>query len=713
MADPKFVVLAHIQNVGDVTGGPGEFVGRRGQKRRMEGFSVTLTPPVDGIGLRYLAHISHSGDTWAKDGEFVGSRGRSRAVEGFSIELTGPNLSKYDVEYMAHIGYRGDTAWMSNGEFCGTRGHSLHAEGMAVKIVPRKPNYIAIISRAASNNGAPLVITAPEDPQDRSVRASSPDGSDYQLWDRRPVKGGQGFALISKARPGLCIARGSQPPVELKPATLIDTDPTCVWRDDGVRDVPPYNAINNWTDWEQKLHISGGPPFLEERNLLITHPWSHRADHELWRQSHATYHVVAGTDSEALYVLSKAIYEGCYPNVFKGQLGPFGDIRSIAYDILEAPVIEVKRSALLERHVRERYAKLPGVTAENVEKMAAEVAASTLTVTIRRMPLVVVDQNGTRRVDASLEMAAKVQWHPDRSISIELSVGELSIPADPLLALQLALFVAGLIAVLNLMILSRIRIPPLELFGVEFAPPVLETVQPHVLASTTILPDTSERPPPSRWPRDKVFVGFDDFALNAVARPALAALRPSLDWHPHPINVGICHLDVHAHAEVTLRNPVFTRTPRENTYTLHVELTGSAYFRMKCGDLPALTVSASASGGTTLTASVSIDAGNHVSVTLRSVDAMSLNWQFMHLPLWLTSPMAALILKAFEPDIRMVVSAALKDKSFNVYRIPTITADIAGKTFDITLRELALGRGEDGDEKPLVLATGTADVKMR
>ena len=97
------------------------------------------------------------------------------------------------------------------------------------------------------------------------------------------------------------------------------------------------------------------------------------------------------------------------------------------------------------------------------------------------MPLVVVEQNGTRQVDASLEMSAKVQWHPDRSISIELGIGKLSIPADPALAFRLGLFVAGLIAFLNLMILSRIRIPPLELFGVELAPriPTITTPARH------------------------------------------------------------------------------------------------------------------------------------------------------------------------------------------------------------------------------------------
>jgi hypothetical protein len=61
MALPDFEVLAHIQNRGDLRGGPGVFVGTRGHDLRMEGFSITFRTPVDGLGLRYFAHVAYSG----------------------------------------------------------------------------------------------------------------------------------------------------------------------------------------------------------------------------------------------------------------------------------------------------------------------------------------------------------------------------------------------------------------------------------------------------------------------------------------------------------------------------------------------------------------------------------------------------------------------------------------------------------------------------
>jgi hypothetical protein len=83
MPNPNFDVLAHIEDMGDVHAGPGEYAGTRGKKKFMEGFAITLKTPLDGAGLRYRAHINGSGNTpWVKDGAYVGSRGAHIAVEG-------------------------------------------------------------------------------------------------------------------------------------------------------------------------------------------------------------------------------------------------------------------------------------------------------------------------------------------------------------------------------------------------------------------------------------------------------------------------------------------------------------------------------------------------------------------------------------------------------------------------------------------------------
>jgi uncharacterized protein YjdB len=117
-----------------------QFAGTRGESRRLEGFQLTLDPPVPGLSLEYMAHLQDIGDTgWLSEGQFIGTRGLSRRLEGFAIRLTGSNAANYDVRYMCHIQNVGDSPMYANGAFCGTRGQSLRVEGMQVTITPRVP----------------------------------------------------------------------------------------------------------------------------------------------------------------------------------------------------------------------------------------------------------------------------------------------------------------------------------------------------------------------------------------------------------------------------------------------------------------------------------------------------------------------------------------------------------------------------------------------
>ena len=66
-----------------------------------------------------MAHLQNIGDVpFVNEGNFVGTRGQSRRLEGFAIELTGPAASNFDVIYMAHLQNVGDTALFRNGQFC-------------------------------------------------------------------------------------------------------------------------------------------------------------------------------------------------------------------------------------------------------------------------------------------------------------------------------------------------------------------------------------------------------------------------------------------------------------------------------------------------------------------------------------------------------------------------------------------------------------------
>jgi len=130
--------VAHIQDIGDVSFQDGEFVGSRGQSRRLEGFSIQMPDQALSLGIQYMAHVQNVGDTsWFNGGQFVGSSGQSLRLEGFAIQLTGSEAANHNVLYKCHVQNIGDTQVLANGQFCGTRGQSLRLEGLQVWIERR------------------------------------------------------------------------------------------------------------------------------------------------------------------------------------------------------------------------------------------------------------------------------------------------------------------------------------------------------------------------------------------------------------------------------------------------------------------------------------------------------------------------------------------------------------------------------------------------
>ncbi|MFB8794764.1 MAG: hypothetical protein U7126_11210 [Microcoleus sp.] len=129
-------VLVHIQGIGDRTFGAMEYAGTRAQGRRIEGFEISIDPPIPGLSVQYMAHVEGVGDTpWINEGELAGFRGQAKRIEGFAVRLSGPEAANYNVFYTAHIQNVGDTEVSSNGEYCGTRGKGLRVEGLKVWIV--------------------------------------------------------------------------------------------------------------------------------------------------------------------------------------------------------------------------------------------------------------------------------------------------------------------------------------------------------------------------------------------------------------------------------------------------------------------------------------------------------------------------------------------------------------------------------------------------
>lgn len=125
--------MAHVQEHGDTPWRPQlSECGAAGTGRRIEGFSLRLNPPVEGVSLRYKAHVAVKGDSpWVEQGEFCGTRGQNRRVEAIWIEMA-EGADRFDVYYSAHLCRFGWTGWFKNGQMCGTRGEYRQVEAIKV-----------------------------------------------------------------------------------------------------------------------------------------------------------------------------------------------------------------------------------------------------------------------------------------------------------------------------------------------------------------------------------------------------------------------------------------------------------------------------------------------------------------------------------------------------------------------------------------------------
>lgn len=149
------------------------------------------------------------------------------------------------------------------------------------------PDYRMIVSKAQTQDGKTLVLAATGGTDNNvyvQLQARGDDPQfDLQIWERRPTRDGKGYLLINKAK-GTCLARANHhngSPLILVGTDQIETNDFLVWRDDTVPGT--YNAINSYTDWEQKINIPGNGPYKPGQSLM-TWEWSGAGNNELWRQ---------------------------------------------------------------------------------------------------------------------------------------------------------------------------------------------------------------------------------------------------------------------------------------------------------------------------------------------------------------------------------------------------------------------------------------------
>jgi len=85
----------------------------------------------DEIGV--VAHVQRTGDVPSRIGDWVGTRGSRLWIEGFSL-MPHDGIAPTDIEYQAVLGRGWLSPWIDGGKFCGSRGMALPLLGLKVRL---------------------------------------------------------------------------------------------------------------------------------------------------------------------------------------------------------------------------------------------------------------------------------------------------------------------------------------------------------------------------------------------------------------------------------------------------------------------------------------------------------------------------------------------------------------------------------------------------
>jgi hypothetical protein len=97
---PPAEITAHVQNVGDVEGGFGDWIGERRSGRWIEGLKITASHGIEPEELQYRVVLGRDRlSPWTYSGRFCGSQSLAQPLLGFCIALHGQAAANYECSY--------------------------------------------------------------------------------------------------------------------------------------------------------------------------------------------------------------------------------------------------------------------------------------------------------------------------------------------------------------------------------------------------------------------------------------------------------------------------------------------------------------------------------------------------------------------------------------------------------------------------------------
>ncbi len=167
-------ITAHIQRRGDVGATIGEWVGERGSKLWIEGFSLLPPPELKPEDLEYQAVLGRGWlSPWSQGGQFCGSRRMALPILGLRVRLRGTAAEAFECAYSASFTDGSAVGPVAAGEPCEAEGLAP-LEAFQVMLRPRKAAQAAMAAATAPKEAAEAAPQRQAPPASKKATAGRP-----------------------------------------------------------------------------------------------------------------------------------------------------------------------------------------------------------------------------------------------------------------------------------------------------------------------------------------------------------------------------------------------------------------------------------------------------------------------------------------------------------------------------------------------------------
>ena len=159
--DAISAVTAHVQRRGDVSGALGAWIGERGSKLWIEGFSVSPPDELRAEDLEYQAVLGRGWlSPWSQGGQFCGSRRMALPLLGLRVRLRGATAASFECAYSATFTDGTAVGPVAAGEACEAE-NLAPLESFQVILRPRQIQPVLPPPPVRARTAMPRAVAAP------------------------------------------------------------------------------------------------------------------------------------------------------------------------------------------------------------------------------------------------------------------------------------------------------------------------------------------------------------------------------------------------------------------------------------------------------------------------------------------------------------------------------------------------------------------------